>query len=102
MAHQDQSKARQSQRRRQAKRTTRSPVSVKKRTGTAKVKSKLPPVKAGIPVGLAALVAKQKAKAAIKKIEQTEKKKAGSQNSPFQKVNPPKFTAIGKLGKLSV
>ena len=30
------------------------------------------------------------------------KKKAGKENSPFQKVNPPKFMAAGKLGKLSV
>ena len=32
----------------------------------------------------------------------TSQKKAGKENSPFEKVNPPKFIAAGKLGKLSV
>ena len=35
-------------------------------------------------------------------IDTSQKKKAGRQNSPFQKVNPPGFIAVGKLGKLSV
>ena len=35
-------------------------------------------------------------------IDTSQKKKAGKQNSPFQKVNPPGFIAAGKLGKLSV
>lgn len=35
-------------------------------------------------------------------VDTSQKKKAGKENSPFQKVNPPKFLAAGKLGKLSV
>lgn len=35
-------------------------------------------------------------------IDTSQKKKAGKQNSPFRKVNPPGFIAAGKLGKLSV
>ncbi len=78
----------------------RQPVRVQKRTGV-KAKPVLPPVKAGIPKGLAALAAAAKLKREKAKLSEAEKKKAGSQNSPFQKVNPPKFSAVGKLGKLS-
>ena len=98
MAHQD-SKARQAQRTRKLKQPQ--PVRVQKRTGRTKLSTKktLPVIKVGIPVGLAALAKQQREK---RKLKESEKKKAGSQNSPFKTVNPPKFIAAGKLGKLSV
>lgn len=100
MAHQA-SKARTAQRTRQIKLKQHQPAKVLKRVGRTKlsVKKTMPAIKAGIPVGLAALAKQQQEK---RKLAKEEKKKAGSQNSPFQKVNPPKFTAVGKLGKLSV
>lgn len=33
--------------------------------------------------------------------QQPKRPRAGHQGSPFEKVNPPKFSALGKLGALS-